>query len=302
MDKRTLSLLIKQQALQIGFDDCGIAKAKALEPEAVFFKNWLQNGYHADMEYMAQNQEKRTDPTQLMEGAKSVICLLSNYKPKQWQNPAHPQIAAYAYGPDYHIVLKERLKMLKERINNLTDTTMRLFVDTAPILERAWALRAGLGWIGKNNLLITSRFGPYTFISIVLIDRELAYDTPMEEQCGNCTLCLEACPNGALCASYTLDARRCISYHTIESKSPCTINPDSHIFGCNHCIRACPFGNKTPSTTLFTPLPALLQKTAKDWEEMSLDDFNQQFAGSALQRAGLRKIQNTLKLWNGKQK
>jgi len=302
MDKRTLSLLIKQQALQVGFDDCGIAEAKALEREAAFFKNWLLNGYHADMNYMAQHREKRTDPTQLMEGTKSVICLLSNYKPKQWQNPAYPQIAAYAYGPDYHRLLKEKLHLLKASINGHSPATMRLFVDTAPILERAWAARAGLGWIGKNNLLITSRFGPYTFISMILIDWELTYDTPMEEQCGDCTLCLEACPTGALCAPYTLDARRCISYHTIESKSPCVVDPGPYIFGCNHCIRACPFGDKTLSTTLFTPLPVLLQKTAKDWEKMSLDDFNQQFADSALQRAGLPKLQNTLSLWNSKQK
>ena len=302
MDKRTLSLLIKQQALQLGFDDCGIAEAKALEQEGRFLQIWLQNGYHAGMDYMANHWDKRTDPTRLMEGARSVICLLSNYKPKQWQSPAHPQIAAYAYGPDYHRLLKEKLHLLKSSINTHTRANMRLFTDTAPILERAWAVRAGLGWIGKSSLLITPRFGPYTFISIILINIELAYDAPMEARCGDCIHCIEACPTGALCAPYTLDARRCISYHTIESKSPCTINPGSNIFGCNHCIRACPWGDKTHSTTLFTPLPGILQNTAKDWEKMSLDDFNQHFAGSALQRAGLAKIQNTLKLWNRRQK
>ncbi|MCL1973914.1 MAG: tRNA epoxyqueuosine(34) reductase QueG [Bacteroidetes bacterium] len=302
MNKRTLSLRIKQEALKLGFDDCGIAEAERLEPESGFLKTWLQHGYHAEMNYMTMNQEKRTNPVKLMEGAKSVICLLSNYKPKQWQHPDLPQIAAYAYGPDYHFVLKERLHLLKIYINSHTNATMRLFTDTAPILERAWAVRAGLGWSGKNSLLISPRFGPYTFISVVLIATELAYDTPIDARCGSCTHCIDACPTGALCLPYTLDARRCLSYLTIESKTPCTLDPGSYIFGCDGCIRACPWGAQAPPTTLFRPLPGILQNSAKDWETMSPDDFKQHFAGSALQRAGLSKIQHTLTLWNGKPK
>ncbi|MCL2502706.1 MAG: tRNA epoxyqueuosine(34) reductase QueG [Bacteroidales bacterium] len=296
MDKRTLSLLIKRQASGLGFDDCGIAKAEMLGAEEGHLSNWLQNGYHADMGYMAKHRDKRVDPTKLMEGAQSVICLLSNYKPKQWQAPALPQIAAYAYGPDYHSLLKEKLRLLKTFIHKHTQANMRLFTDTAPILERAWAARAGLGWIGKSSLLVSPRFGPFTFISIILINIELEYDSPVEARCGDCTRCLKACPTGALRAPYTLDARRCISYHTIENKSPCALHLGPYIFGCDCCIRACPHGAAAPPTTLFSPLSHLLHCSAKDWEEMSFDDFNHRFAGSALQRAGLRKLKNTLSM------
>jgi epoxyqueuosine reductase len=311
METKTLALLIKQQALELGFDDCGIARAEKLEHEKDFLHSWLENDYHADMAYMAKNREKRIDPTKLMEGAKSVICLLSNYKPAQWQPPDVPQIAAFAYGKDYHRVLKERLSRLKQFIHNLTQppsafclppSAFRLFIDTAPILERAWAARAGLGWIGKSTLLVSPRFGPFAFISIILIDIELDYDTPMKAQCGECRNCINACPTGALCAPYTLDARRCISYQTIENKSPCAQNPTPYIFGCDHCLRACPWGSKAPDTTLFLPLPSLLQLTAKKWAEMAPDHFTQHFSDSALGRAGFLKIQNTLTLWNGKPK
>jgi len=302
MKKVLLTKLIKEEALRLGFDDFGVAKANRLMDEEYCLSYWIDNQFYADMEYMKKNRGKRTDPTKLMDGAKSVICLLSNYKPAQWQLPAYPRIAAFAYGRDYHIVLKERLYLLQNFINSHAKTTMRLFTDTAPILERAWAKRAGLGWIGKSSLLISPKFGPYTFISIILIDLALEYDTPMEALCGSCHCCLHACPTGALCAPYTLDARRCISYHTIENKSPCTLPPDPYIFGCDECIKACPWGANTPVTTLFPPLPGILQLTYKEWEELSNDTFNQRFAGSALQRAGLSKIQNTITLWSGKPK
>ena len=302
MEKGRLTLLLKEKALQLGFDDCGITPATKLKAEEGFLKDWLGNGYHANMDYMEKNLEKRVDPQKLMEGARSVICLLSNYKPAQWQSLIYPQIAAFAYGPDYHVVLKERLHLLKEFINEHTPAMMRLFTDTAPILERAWAARAGLGWIGKSGLLVSPRLGPFTFISIVLIDLELEYDAPIEALCGVCNNCLKACPTGALCAPYTVDARHCISYHTIENRSPCTVDPDPYIFGCDACIRACPWGANTPCTTLFPPLSGILQRTVKDWEEMTPDYFVQHFSHSTLRRAGLSKIQNTLTLWNGKPK
>ena len=337
--------LIKQYALQLGFDACGIARAEALEAEEFFVTQWLQKGYHAEMGYMAKNRKKRVDPRRLMEGAKSVICLLANYKPAQWQGGEFPQIAAFAYGADYHTVLKERLHRLKAYISSIrtdmgsrhtdtdnrhtdtdnrhtdtdnrhtdtdnrhTDTDnvranansrhtpvrMRLFVDTAPILERAWAARAGLGWIGKSALLVSPHFGPFTFIAIILTDLELEYDNPLAAQCGSCTRCLQACPTGALCAPYTVDARRCIAYHTIENKAPCSVDPQPYLFGCDSCIRACPWGDSAPATSLFPPLPNTLQLTAKAWETLSLNDYHHRFAGSPLQRAGLSKLQNTLK-------
>ena len=306
MEPRVFTELIKQCALQLQFDGCGIARAQALGVEEGYLTRWLQNGFHARMHYMAKNREKRMDPTQLLEGAKSVICLLSNYKPLLWQPLSIPQVAAFAYGLDYHVVLKSRLHALQNAIlhtwkesNPLSSSppVMRLFTDTAPIMERAWAARAGLGWIGKSAQLISPQFGPFTFISIILIDMELEYDSPMEARCGACTRCLSACPTGALCAPYTLDASRCISYHTIESKEPCGIDPNNYLFGCDLCLLACPWGKQAPGTTLFPPLPGLLHLTAKEWEEMSADEFAQRFSGSALQRAGLSKIKETLSIF-----
>jgi len=302
MEKKDLTQLIKQEALRLGFDDCGIAKAGRLEQEEHWFFDWLDNEFYAGMDYLSRNRDKRIDPNTLMEDAKSVICLLSNYKPAQWQKPELPQIAAFAYGSDYHIVLKERLYLLKNSIQTQTKATMRLFTDTAPILERAWALRAGLGWIGKSALLVSPRFGPFTFISIILIDIELEYDAPINPQCGDCQNCIESCPSRALCAPYTLDARRCISYHTIENKTSCTIDSYPYIFGCDICIRVCPWGTCTPHTTFFSPLPNILNITEKEWMEITPDTFKQLFSGSALTRAGLAKLQNTLTLWNGKPK
>ncbi|MDR2585548.1 MAG: tRNA epoxyqueuosine(34) reductase QueG [Prevotellaceae bacterium] len=294
MEKRSLNLLIKQEALRLQFDGCGISKAERLEQEEPHLFYWLNHHYYAEMDYMAKNLEKRVDPTKLMKGAKSVICLLSNYKPAQWQSSHIPQIASFAYGRDYHIVLKEQLYKLKAFIDSQVTSSMRLFVDTAPILERAWAAKAGLGWIGKSNLLISPKFGPYTFISVILTNLELETDNPMEPQCGSCLNCVKACPTGALNAPFSLDARRCISYQTIEKKGPCTQNPSPYIFGCEICLRACPYGANTPYTTLFPPLPGLLQVTANEWKEMLPDIFSQRFSKSPLHRAGLQKIKNTI--------
>ena len=302
MKKGSFTQLIKEEAFRLGFDDFGVAEAGRLDQEEHYLAHWLGNRFHAEMGYMAKNRDKRIDPTKLMENVRSVVCLLSNYKPAKWSAPAFPQIASFAYGLDYHIVLKERLHLVQNFVNNRAKANMRLFTDTAPILERAWAVRAGLGWTGKSTLLISPKFGPFTFISIILIDLELEYDTPMEAQCGSCTGCLQACPTGALCAPYTLDARRCISYHTIENKSPCTVATEPYIFGCDACIRACPWGKETPATTLFPPLPDILELTAQEWKDMSSDQFIQRFGRSALLRAGISKIQNTLSLWNGKPK
>ena len=302
MKKDLLTKLIQEEALRLGFDDFGVAKADRLMEEEGYLSYWLDNQFCADMAYMKNNRDKRMDPTKLMDGARSVICLLSNYKPTQWQLKVYPQIAAFAYGRDYHIVLKERLNLLKTFIKSYTKATMRLFTDTAPIIERAWAMRAGLGWIGKSSLLISPKFGPFTFISIILIDSELEYNTPIKALCGSCHNCVQACPTGALSAPYTVDARRCISYHTIENKSSCTVPPGPYIFGCDECIKVCPWGANAPCTTLFPPLPGILQLTNMEWEELSNSTFNQRFAGSALQRSGLSKIQNTITLWSGKPK
>lgn len=295
---------IKEYAHDLGFDDCGITLAESLKAEEDYFATWLQNNYYAGMEYMVKNREKRHNPRRLMEDAKSVICLLSNYKPVEWQQSEYPQIASFAYGMDYHLVLKERLFRLNELIIKEINRYLHIrpFVDTAPIFERAWAARAGLGWIGKSTLLVSPRFGPFTFISILLTNLELEYDPPIAAQCGSCTNCLQACPTGALRTPYTIDAQLCISYHTIENKAPCGVNPEPYIFGCDSCVRACPWGASTPATSLFPPLQNTLQITKAEWQTLSLDEFNSRFSGSPLQRAGLSKLQNTLNLWNGKLK
>jgi epoxyqueuosine reductase len=233
-----------------------------------------------------------------LEGAQSVIVLMMNYKPAVVQEEHLPQIAYYAYSNDYHDIIREKLKLLQNFIGTACPAAQsRGFVDTAPLLEKAWAVRAGLGWIGKNNLLISPKWGSFNFLSIILTTVELAYDEPeRKDYCGNCTQCLEACPSGALCRPHFLDARRCISYHTVESKQPVAINTQGYLFGCDRCQKVCPWnaGLCAHTNAKLAALPEIITYTRADWLALEENEFNRIFAHSPLRRAGLTKLKQTI--------
>ena len=209
--------LIKQKALQLGFSACGIAKAEHLQKEENHLNNWLQSGYHGEMNYMTNNREKRVNPRELSEGAKTVIVVLLNYYQQNLQPDDAPIVAKYAYGKDYHHIVKGKLRELLEYINKeIQPVNGRAFCDSAPILEHAWAAKAGLGWIGKNTQLINKNIGSFVFIGELIIDLELDYDQTVSEHCGTCTKCIDSCPTGAIESPYQINAKKCISYLTIE--------------------------------------------------------------------------------------
>ncbi len=294
---------IKEKALEIGFDACGIARAELLKEDIAFLSSWLEKDYCAGMGYMRNYFDKRLNPTLLVENACSVIVVLLNYYPSQLQDASMPQIAKYAYGKDYHVVMKQKLHQLLENIQLLSPEDKingRAFVDSAPVLERRWAERSGLGWIGKNTLFINPKIGSYTFIGELIIDAELDYDTPMESHCGNCKKCLESCPTKALCEPYTVNANRCFSYHTIENKDDMPMDLanklGNRLFGCDTCQQVCPYNQqaKTNKTKEFDSLPNILTMDKKAWENITKEEFNQVFANSPLLRAGYKKIKATL--------
>lgn len=296
-----ISTAIKSEALHLGFDACGIAQTCLLESDAEYLSSWLSLGYHAQMSYMERYFDKRTDPRLLVENARSVVVVLFQYSPIHKQNEDAPQIATYAYGNDYHYIVKSKLTQLKEFINReLIKSEGVCFCDSAPVLERRWAERAGLGWIGKNCNLINQKLGSYFFIGELILDVELAYDTPVENRCGTCTRCLEACPTKALVSPSCLDANRCISYLTIENKD--TISPDlasrlsGYAFGCDICQDVCPWNKKAAvhHHPELEAIPSLLNMSFDEWKGMSKSFFNRQFKYSPLKRAGYKKIMNTI--------
>ena len=300
MDKKEISQKIKEKALVLGFESCGISKAEKLSSQENFLKNWLEKGLHASMQYMANHFQKRLDPTLLEPGTKSVISVLLNYCPQYKQDSADiPKIAKYAYGKDYHYVIRDKLKELLSYINNdLAPCSGRVFTDSAPILDRAWAAKSGLGWIGKNTNLIVPHKGSFFFIGEILIDVELDYDSPISDMCGSCTKCISACPTNALVAPYLLDSNRCISYQTIENKEdiPEKYNGkfQNWAFGCDICQDVCPWNRFASGTKEkeFTPHPDLLQMTKEDWEELKEEKFRTIFKDSAVKRtkfSGLRR-------------
>ncbi len=246
MEKQKLSSYIKQQALLLGFDACGIAAADTLLGSEQALQQWLNNGMNADMDYMTRNVDKRLDVRLLVPKAKSVVCLLTSYKPQQEQRKDAPQIARYAYGNDYHSIIKEKLKLLFGLIRQqVSECEGRGFVDSAPVLERTWAAKAGLGWIGKNGMLISKDFGSYTFLSELVISIELDYDSPLAKNlCGSCVRCMQACPTKAITTPCVVDARKCISYQTIEHKGELNGSLHGWLFGCDICQQACPWNIK----------------------------------------------------------
>ncbi|MDR3236451.1 MAG: tRNA epoxyqueuosine(34) reductase QueG [Prevotellaceae bacterium] len=298
MDAVGFTDLLKKKALSLGFDACGAAQAGVLPAESAHLQQWLATGIPERLAYMARNVEKRCDVRLLVEGAQSVFMLLMNYKPATVQRADLPQVAYYAYGEDYHTVIRRKLNVLEETVKAYyPNAQVRGFVDTAPLLEKAWAVKAGLGWIGKNSLLVSPAFGSFVFLAALVTDVELTYDKPLESRCGHCTLCVDACPNSALEAPYRLNVRKCISYQTIEDKALEVGYTHRYILGCDSCQLPCPWNKATAAHVHedFKPFPELLSYTAKDW--LALDDtqFNSLFAHSCLQRSGLKKIQKIIR-------
>ncbi|HAP68329.1 MAG TPA: tRNA epoxyqueuosine(34) reductase QueG [Flavobacteriales bacterium] len=284
--------LIKQEAQRLGFLQCGISKAGFLEEEAPRLEKWLNAKMHGEMGYMANHFDKRLDPTRLVDGAKSVITVLLNYFPEETQKaPTAPKISKYAYGNDYHHVIKGKLKELVEFINKeIGEVGGRAFVDSAPVMDKAWAAKSGLGWIGKNANLIHPKNGSFFFIGELILDIELESDKPIHDHCGTCTACIDACPTEAIVAPYVVDGSKCISYFTIELKEaiPTSMKGqfDDWAFGCDTCQDVCPWNrfSKPHSEAQFNPHPEMLDMTKQDWEELTEDVFKKVFQKSAVKR------------------
>jgi len=298
--KNKYSLLIKTEAKRLGFLSCGISKAEFLEEEAPRLEKWLNQNMHGEMRYMENHFDKRLDPTKLVEGSKSVISLLLNYYPSEHQQDQDsPKISKYAYGTDYHFVIKDKLKNLLRFIQDeIGEVHGRAFVDSAPVLDKAWAAKSGLGWIGKHSNLLTQQVGSFYFIAELIIDLDLAYNNPVTDHCGSCTACIDACPTQAIVEPYTVDGSKCISYFTIELKNeiPTSVKGqfDNWMFGCDICQDICPWNrfSKPHNEPLFDPHPELLSMTKKDWEEITEDVFKKIFKKSAVKRtkfSGLKR-------------
>ncbi len=284
---------IKEKAKKTGFDACGIAQVATADSEALFFDRWLKEGNHAGMAYMENHREIRLNPAGLVEGAKTVISVALNYYPEQKLPPEVPHIAYYAYGKDYHFVIKEMLDELWSAVTGQTDTgTVRFFTDSAPILERYWAWKAGLGWIGKNTNLIIPGKGSFFFLGEIITSLEVDhYDMPQKDRCGSCSRCLEACPTGALEGPRHLNARKCLSYLTIENRGEIPAEQaaclGNRLYGCDTCQEVCPWNRFARPTRIeaFRPAPALLSLRKEDLKGFSREEYNRIFAKSAVKRA-----------------
>jgi len=302
VNKTQHSQFIKAEAKRLGFLSCGISKAGFLEEEAPRLEKWLKNNAHGEMHYMENHFDKRLDPTKLVEGSKSVVSLLLNYFPSEIQNPESYQLSKYAYGTDYHFVIKDKLKELLQSIQDeIGDVHGRAFVDSAPVLDKAWAAKSGLGWIGKHSNLLTQKVGSFYFIAELIIDLELEYDHAVTDHCGTCTACIDACPTQAITEPYVVDGSKCISYFTIELKEniPSEFKGQFNdwMFGCDICQDVCPWNrfSKPHSEPLFNPHPEVLSMTKKDWEEITKDTFNKVFKKSAVKRTKFEGLQRNIK-------
>ena len=299
--KEKHTAIIKSEAKRLGFLSCGISKAGFLEQEAPRLEKWLNNNMQGQMNYMENHFDKRLDPTLLVEGAKSVISLLLNYYPSEFQKEDSYKISKYAYGHDYHFVIKEKLKELLHFIQTeIGEVSGRAFVDSAPVLDKAWAAKSGLGWMGKNTNLITQKVGSFYFIAELIVDVVLEYDAPTTDHCGSCTACIDACPTEAIVAPYVVDGSKCISYFTIELKEniPTEMKGkfDDWVFGCDVCQDVCPWNrfSKPHNEPLFQANPELLSFTKKDWEEITSAVFKVVFKNSAVNRTKLEGLQRNL--------
>lgn len=302
MDKLKNTQLIKTEAKRLGFLSCGISKANFLEEEAPRLEKWLNQNMHGEMSYMENHFDKRLDPTKLVEDSKSVISLLLNYYPSETQRDDSYKISKYAYGTDYHFVIKDKLKNLLNFIKEeIGDVYGRAFVDSAPVLDKAWAAKSGLGWLGKHSNLLTKQVGSFYFIAELIIDLELEYDTPVTDHCGSCTACLDACPTQAIVEPYVVDGSKCISYFTIELKDsiPTSVKGqfDDWMFGCDVCQDVCPWNrfSKSHREPLFNPNPQLLEMSKKDWEEITQEVFAEIFTKSAVKRTKFSGLTRNIK-------
>lgn len=299
----TYTKLIKQEAQRLGFDSCGIAKAVPLDDDARRLEQWLNNGHHGKMRYMENHFDLRTNPTKLVPSAKSVITLLLNYFPQQQQNENAPKIAKYAWGVDYHFVIREKLNSLLAFIKeHIGDVEGRGFVDSAPVLERSWAQRSGLGWVGKNANLISKQAGSFFFIATLISDLELEEDAPFRtDHCGTCTKCIDACPTDAIVSPTEVDGSKCISYFTIELKDA-LIPTEYHskmqdwMFGCDICQDVCPWNRfaKPHQEPHFEPIREVLDLSVAEWQQMTEDTFRKIFKKSPLKRTKYKGIQRNL--------
>jgi len=308
--KQEHTRIVKQAAFSLDFDFCGIARAEMLDDDARRLEKWLSSGMQGSMQYMENYFDLRVDPQKLVPGAKSVITLLLNYFPSQSQNADAPKISKYAYGRDYHEVIKSKLKnfleMLREKIGDIRG---RGFVDSAPVLERTWAQKSGLGWIGKNGNLITKKNGSFFFIATMITDLELQYDDPfVKDYCGSCTKCIDSCPTNAILPNKVVDGSRCISYFTIELKDmliPSQVQGkfDNWMFGCDVCQDVCPWNrfSKTTSEIELQPIQEVLNFSLRDWEEVSEESFNKIFKNSPLKRSKYSGIKRNLRFLSAEQ-
>ncbi|MFB9053306.1 tRNA epoxyqueuosine(34) reductase QueG [Formosa undariae] len=297
--------IIKTEAKRLGFLSCGISKSEFLEVEAPRLEHYLKQNFHGQMQYMENHFDKRLDPTKLVEGSKSVISLLLNYYPHELQSESTFKLSKYAYGMDYHFIIKEKLKEFLHTIQSeIGEVHGRAFVDSAPVLDKAWAAKSGLGWIGKHSNLLTKEVGSFYFIAELIVDLELDYDGITTDHCGSCTKCIDACPTDAITDPYVVDGSKCISYFTIELKDALPETEkgkfEDWMFGCDICQDVCPWNrfSKPHKEPLFNPHPELLDMSKKDWEEITEDTFKKVFQKSAVKRtkfSGLTRNINFLK-------
>ncbi|MGN6340137.1 MAG: tRNA epoxyqueuosine(34) reductase QueG [Ginsengibacter sp.] len=302
--KSEYKYFVKQTAAQLGFDYCGIAKAEKLNDEARRLESWLNKGFNGSMSYMNNYFDLRIDPSKLVPGAKSVITLLLNYFPDEQQKTGVPRVSKYAYGKDYHEVIREKLKnFLKTLQQNIGEINGRGFTDSAPVLERSWAVKSGLGWVGKNGNLITKNQGSFFFIATLITDLELEPDDPFaKDYCGTCTKCIDSCPTEAILPNKVIDGSRCISYFTIELKDmliPTDMKGkfENNMFGCDICQDVCPWNrfSKPTNEAEFTPLNEVLNFSKNDWEELTEESFKIIFRKSPLKRSKFEGIKRNLK-------
>ena len=299
--------LIKDEAQRLGFMSCGISKAGFLEQEAPRLESWLNKNMHGEMAYMENHFDKRLDPTLLVPGAKSVVSLLLNYYPDEKQREDTYRISKYAYGTDYHFVIKDKLKELLDFINaNIGEVAGRAFVDSAPVLDKAWAAKSGLGWIGKHSNLLTKQVGSFYFIAELIIDLDLDYDTPVTDHCGSCTACIDACPTNAIVDAHVVDGSKCISYFTIELKNELPSfaqdKMDDWMFGCDVCQDVCPWNrfSKPHNEPLFDPNPEILKYSKSEWKELTQEVFSTLFKKSPVKRTKFKGLERNIKFLNGK--
>ncbi|MFP4366705.1 MAG: tRNA epoxyqueuosine(34) reductase QueG [Bacteroidales bacterium] len=302
-DTDKYSVLIKKKAQELGFSACGISRAVFLEDEARRLEKWLKNGNHGTMQYMENYFDKRVDPRRLVEGAETVISVLHNYFPlAKQEDPEAPVLSKYAWGTDYHFVMKDKLRKLLEFINELVgEVNGRVFVDSAPVLDRAWAARSGLGWIGKNTCLLVRGSGSFYFIGELIIDLNLPSDKPIKDYCGTCRRCIDACPTGAIEAPRVLNARKCISYLTIEYRNelPAGMQDrmENRVFGCDICQDVCPWNKKAlpHNEPLLDPDARVMNMDEGDWHGMDRQLFNLYFRNSAIKRGGYAQLKRNLR-------